>query len=328
MGYHQLTEKQRYQLETYLALGKNKSEIAKLLRVHRSTVYREIKRNTLESNFGFQYDAIEALGISQGRRQMACESRVKVRGDILKYIRKKLKLGWSPEQIAGRMRLEKRKVYVSYSSIYRFIQRDYCDYLYGEGLVHYLRWGERGKRKGRRVYRLPLGANAPRRSIRERPEEATQRRKVGHFERDLMEGKRGKAALLVMTDRKSRLTLLDKVKKRDAKQVHKSTVKIIKKRLRKIIKSSTNDNGHEFIYSRLPRIEKELGVPVYFTDPSAPWQRGTVENAIGLLRQFFPKGCDLSKATQKHLRIAEKLLNNRPRKILSYQTPFEVFNNK
>lgn len=327
MKYRQLTQKQRYQLETFLALKFSKSEIAKLLGVHRSTIYREMERNSLilAGETVSSYDAVPAQGVMSARRKESCLSRHKVRGRILVYVRKKLKSRWSPEQIAGRMNLESNKKRVSYSSIYRYIYADKSDFWTGERLYKYLRRNlkKRGRRKKDR--RLPIGHNAPRMSIRERPKSADKRLRIGHFERDLMEGIRGRKAINVIVDRKSRYTVLGLVR-RNGKSVHRSTLSMFKRpKLKAQKKTLTNDNGYEFIFSRLPRIKKQLGVEVYFTDPSSPWQRGTVENTIGLLREFLPKKMDLSFVSYSRLKRIEKNLNHRPRKVLNFQTPFEIF---
>jgi transposase, IS30 family len=325
MSYHQLTDHQRYQIDRMIALRKRVSEIAEFVGVHRSTIYREIERNGLEV-YGSDkaiYEAIPAIGLTRDRRVEGCLARYKVMGKLRTHVLEKLKRGWSPEQIAGRAKIE-GTFRVSYSSIYRYIEKELRE-LDGERLNVHLRrhTSKRRRRPKKRVCHGRKGA--PKKSIRERPESADLRSEVGHFERDLMEGVRKKQrAVLVVTDRKSRHVTLRFVEK-DGAKVQKLTAKILRqKKIRSIKKSVTNDNGSEFIQSISKSAENEFGVPVYFCDPCSPWQRGTVENTIGLLRQYIPKKYDFSKMNPQELKKIENRLNNRPRKVLNYRTPSEI----
>jgi IS30 family transposase len=312
-----------------ITLRKKISEIAEFVGVHRSTVYREIERNSLEIQ-GFAgpiYEAVPAIGITRARRTEGCELRYKVKGKAKDYVTEKLKLGWSPEQISGRAKLE-MAFRISFSSIYRFIDKDRQDYG-GIGLCKELR-RYTPKRKRRPKKRICHGRKgAPKKGIRERSEKADLRSEMGHFERDLMEGARKRSrAVLVISDRRSRRVILRFVEKSGI-AVQRLTARIFKeKAIKKIKKSLTNDNGSEFIPAISPKSEKDLGVPVYFCDPCSPWQRGSVENAIGLLRQYIPKKYDFSKMTGAQLRKFENKLNNRPRKVLKYRTPAEIYFNE
>ena len=325
MRYHQLTEAQRYQIARLNSLGKSKSDISVFVGVHRSTIYREIARNSFKILFepGPVYDAIPANEISRCRRLEACEKRGKVHGSAKSYIVKKLRCKWSPEQIAGRAKLKGFHA-LSYSSIYRFIERDRNDFCGND--YHTLLRRHCNRRRRKRKTRVCHGRKgAPKKSIRERPKESDLRRELGHFERDLMEGPRGKGAVLVVVDRKSRRLALRLVDK-DGAHVQKVTSNILKsKGLKLCAKTITNDNGSEFIPAISSKSEEQFGIPVYFCDPCSPWQRGTVENSIGLLRQYLPKKYDFSKMSAQKLRRIEDQLNNRPRKILNFKTPSEIF---
>lgn len=329
MSYHQLTDHQRYQIDRMIALRKKVSEIAEFVGVHRSTIYREIARNSLEIFNEAEpiYEAVPAIGLTRDRRIEGCEVRYKVQGEVKDYVMEKLKLGWSPEQIAGRASVE-RAFKISYSSVYRYIDKDRCDLESLELCKHLRRYTPKRKRKPKK--RTCQGRKgAPKKSIRERPKKADLRSELGHFERDLMEGIRKKGrAVLVISDRKSRRVILRFVEKNGVK-VQRLTAKILKeKAIKQTKKSMTNDNGSEFIPAVSTKSEAELGVPVYFCDPCSPWQRGSVENVIGLLRQYIPKKYDFSEMTSAQLKSFENKLNNRPRKVLNFRTPAEIYFNE
>jgi IS30 family transposase len=318
MNYHQLTERERYQIEFMLQRGRTKAEIAKELKRHRSTIYREIARHSLELlNEGIVYDAIPAQGMAEASRREACEARYKVRGELKEYFEQKLEYQWSPEQIAGRYNLQCGQKVIGKSSIYRFIAKDYAD-CFGEGYFTKLRFYNPKRRKKVRYARKPRGE---RRSIRERSTTCEERKECGHFERDLMEGVRGKKAVLVIADRKSRKVFLRMVN-RASSVVHAATITSLAQETKR---SVTNDNGYEFVPRDLFEAEATLGSKIYYCDPHSPWQRGTVENTIGLLRQYLPKRKDLSRVTPRKLKEIEDLLNNRPRKILNFKTPSEMY---
>lgn len=323
MGYHQLTEGKRYQIEALLSLKKGVREIADAIGAHRSTIYRELRRNSLEvlNEPKPVYDASPAHMIAQERRKEACHTRRKVQGNVKSYVCKKLREGLSPEQISERLRIETSRSVVSYSSIYRYIAYDRDDF-FGECLFKNLRRFilKRNRRAPRSNYAVRF--QGKKRSLRERPIDCNQRLNVGHLERDLMEGVRGRRAVLVVVDRKTRYVSLE-FAERNQHSVHHAMKKILRRSNVKV-KTITNDNGHEFLHSRLPRMERELGAPVYFCDPYSPWQRGTVENTIGLIRQYLPRKMDLSEVTSKELKKIEERLNSRPKKVLKFRTPFEM----
>ncbi len=329
MKYHQLTQKQRYQIENYLALKISITEIANKIGMHRSSVYREIKRNSLKDHWGdISYEALSAEGQTEARRRESGTSRRKIKGELLKKIILGLDLHFSPEQIAGRLKLESGMCKTSSSSIYRHIWRDSGDWWEGLGLYRKLRRFVRKRSRKRCTRPEPKGIKSPRLSVRERPMAAENRTEIGHIERDLMEGKRGGVAINVLVDRKSRYTALGSVK-RNGESIQCSTLEIKnRKLLKKKIKTITNDNGYEFIFSRFVNAKKKLGLEVYFTDPGSPWQRGTVENTIGLIRQFLPKKTNLNKIKKSEIRKIEKILNGRPRKILNFYTPTEILTSK
>lgn len=321
MRYHQLTEKERYQIEYLISRGKNYSEIAVELGRHRSTIKREINRNSLELHDGnVVYDAVPAHGIARDRRKESCENRFKLKGEVRDYFEEKIALRWSPDIIAGRLEIERGKKLIHRSSIYRFIENDRLDDLGKCYFTKLPRFGKRRRGLKRKSSERPRGK---RRSIRERTKSCESRRQLGHFERDLMEGLRGKKAVLVFADRKSRKISLSLVH-RNSRSVQQSSRSFVNKQCIKV-KSITNDNGYEFKPRSITAVEKKLKTKLFYCDPGSPWQRGTVENAIGILRNYFPKRTDFTNLSVRKLKKVENLINDRPRKILKYKTPSEIY---
>lgn len=308
--YHHLTQRQRYLIADLLSLKKTKAFIARELNVHRSTVGREIKRNSRTSRGGF-YNAKGAQGNAQGRRLQAYCFRHKIEGLLEQVVIEKLLLGWSPEQICGRLKLEGR-FSLSHETIYRWI------YNINPSMKRCLRYKWRRRRRNGKRRRRGL-EKYPRKFIDVRPEGATQRTELGHWERDLLEGQRGKSALLVLNDRKSRLTRIIRAKSHNSLHVNKQTVRAIGKEL---CKSITNDNGIEF--GKYEDLEKRRSAPVFYCHAYTSWERGTVENTNGLIRHFFPKKTNFNKVTDREIKALENTLNLRPRKMFCFRTPEEV----
>lgn len=313
MGYHHLTLEQRYQIQTLLALGISQTAISQQISVHKSTVGREIKRNIMISN----YRAKGAHYLCRSRRREKGVGTRKIKDELKDIIEGKLKLGWSPEQISGRLNAE-AGIKISHETIYQHILRD-CG---SRGpLRYYLRFA------GYKQYRFKKSHWAERtrrgkRFIDQRPVEANKRSEFGHWERDLVEGSRSdRASLLTIVDRKSRYTLIKWVNFKTIDEVKQNTIAALKP-YKRFNKTVTNDNGSEF--QNPSALEKRLPVKVYYTEPHSPWQRGTNENTNGLIRQYFPKKTKLSQFPQWFPEAIQDTLNFRPRKILNYKTPYEV----
>ena len=307
-GYHHLTQRQRYIIQDLVSLGKSKSEIATELGVNRSTLTRELKRN---SNQKGGYSALGAQSYAKGRKLGSYDYRRKIEGLLEQIVIEKLGVGWSPEQICGRLKLEGRWS-LSHETIYRWIYN-----LHPE-MKRALRFKWRRKKRISRNKRRGL-EKYPRKLIDARPEVANQREELGHWERDLLEGLRGKTALLVMNDRKSRLTKIIRVQSHHCLHVNDQTVKAIgKERCRTI----TNDNGIEF--GKYEDLEKKLSVPIYYCHAYTSWERGTVENTNGLIRHFFPKKTNFNKISDDEIQTLENTLNLRPRKMFNFRTPEEI----
>lgn len=311
MGGH-LTESDRYHIKAQLEAGKTQTEIARKLDIHKSTVSRELKRNSGRKGYRPKQAHQKAA-----KRWNSAAKAIKFTPELAKYVSDCLVKDWSPEQISGRMKLG-GGVTISPERIYQFIGEDKTA---GGTLWTHLRWSHR-KRKKRYGTRDRRGEIPGRRSIEKRKRKANKRKRIGHLERDLIVGTKHKGALLTAVDRKSRLTFAVKVNSKSAREIHTATVKILKP-IKSILSTITNDNGKEFASHK--KTAKRLGAKIYFTHPYSSYERGTNENTNGLLRQYFPKNnTDFTKVTTRQVAVALNKLNTRPRKVLGYRTPIEV----
>jgi IS30 family transposase len=306
MRYRHLSQEERDIISLGEMLEKSSREIAWILCRHHSSVCRELKRNKHSLGYS-KYIAQDYYW----RRRLRGGPRRKIQGEFKCHIVRQLERQWSPEQIVGRMKREGRAG-VSIETIYRFIYRDRQR---GGFLWKNLRRC-RPKRK-RRFPRYTWRHNRP--GIDQRPESTNKRKRLGDFERDLIEGADHQGALLTIVDRKSRLTRIAHLQNKWAQSIHEATLRTLRG-LR--VRSLTNDNGPEFCAFK--KTTTALKVPVFFTRPYASWERGTVENTNGLIRQYFPKKTSLKEISNEQIRRVERLLNNRPRKILGFLTPAEV----
>ena len=316
MSYRQLSLDERYQLQALARQGFSPTQIARELGRHPSTISRELRRNIPGARFGDPYKASLADREMLQRRLVKGERSRKIQGALQALVEAKLRLSWSPEQISGRLWLE-HGIRVSHETIYQHVLRDSRK----RGILRYcLRFGGY---KHHRFKRSTAGDKTRQRKnwLRHRCAEANKRSELGHWERDCVLGVRGGQALLTLVDRKSRYTRIRRVQKVDSEHVAAATLNALDASSGPL-KTLTNDNGCEF--QRDESFQKKLGANIYFTDPSSPWQRGSIENLNGLVRQYVRKGVDIA-TMPPWLEIAlETTLNFRPRKILGYRSPHEV----
>jgi IS30 family transposase len=310
--YSQLTEVQRYQIEALKKAEKNQKEIATIIGVTASTICREFKRNTGQRGYRPKQANIKALI----RRKEAVKS-VKMTTALITLIETKIKLDWSPEQVAGWLDREK-EIKISHERIYQHVWADKFD---GGELYKCLRQSNK-KRKKRYGSKDKRGQIRNRISIDDRPEVVSQKTRIGDWEIDTVIGKNHQGALVTIVDRKSKFTLIKKVDSKHAEVVTQATITLLTPYLDKTL-TITADNGKEF--SGHEQMTNELGAAVYFAHPYSSWERGLNENTNGLIRQYFTKGSSFESITDAQVEEVMEKLNHRPRKTLNYETPHAMF---
>ena len=306
MTYHHLSREERYQISALLKEGLSQSDIAINLGRHKTTISREIARNS-----GLRgYRPKQANFLAQQRSTNSRNARQMDPSDWL-LVERYLQSQWSPEQISA-------KVPISHETIYRHI---YADKSFGGTLYSHLRC-QKKRRKRYAGGRDRRGQIIGRRAISDRPAHIEERRQLGHWEGNTLTGKIHKQAIISLVERKSGYAVLAKVGNKTAHLVSSAIIDRLNPIAMKV-QTLTFDNGKEF--SDHAKIDSALGSISYFADPYSSWQRGSNENLNGLIRQYIPKSRPLSTVSDKELARIESLLNNRPRKRLGFKTPHEVF---
>lgn len=310
MSYTQLTREQRYQIYALMKAGHGQTRITEIVGCHKSTISRECARNRGQRG----YRPKQAHELSRERHLAAYRPRLT--GETWATVESLLRREWSPEQIAGRLKLEGRAS-VSHERIY---QHSSADKRRGGTLHLHLRCRKvRRKRYGARSRR---GQIPNRVGIEARPAVVEARARVGDWEADTSVGAAHRGAIVSLVERKSKLVRLGKVERNTAAAVAAASLALLGAAGRRV-HTVTSDNGREF--SHHERIAAGLGAQFYFARPYASWERGLNENTNGLVRQYFPKKSDFSKITSRQVEQVAERLNNRPRKTLGYRTPNEVF---
>jgi IS30 family transposase len=309
--YKHLTTEERLAICQGIQQGRSLADIARSLGRSKSTLSRELRRNG--TGLGYLPDLAQRR---YRRRRQACRPRPKLGlRQLRRYVMLCLERGWSPEQIAGRLRREKQGAFVSYETIYRFIYQSPLGRQ--EKLWEYLRRGKRHRTHphGRQAQKTLIPNRV---FIDQRPPEALERTEPGHWETDSLLYPRGQA-LNVLVDRMSRYTLVTKLEDKTSQ----ATARALCQRLASWpARTITADNGPEHAHHAL--VSQRLGASFFFCHPYHSWEKGTVEQTNSLLRRYLPRRTDLRRLSQEELdQIAEEL-NARPRKCLKYQTPKEV----
>ena len=306
MTYHHLSQEERYQISALLKAGLTQAQISLNLGRHKSTISREVSRNS-----GLRgYRPRQACLLAENRALNSRNARQITDADWL-CVKSYLREQWSPEQIAS-------EVSMSHETIYR---RVYADKAIGGDLYKSLRC-QRKRRKRYAGGRDRRGQILGRRPICERPRHIEERLQIGHWEGDTLIGKSHKHAIVSLVERKSGYAVLAKVENKTADLVSTAIIKRLMP-ISERVQTLTYDNGKEF--ANHASIDKALGSTTYFADPYSSWQRGSNENLNGLIRQYIPKSRPLSTVTDDELAKIEMLLNTRPRKPLGYKTPIEIF---
>ena len=307
---------ERDEIAIMLASGSSFRTIAGRLGRSVSSIHAEVKRNSVNG----QYLATQAEQLSQTRNSRSRKSNPLKNPEIYSYACLKLREGWSPEQIAGRLKRDNQgKTVICHETIYRYIYS-----LEGKSkqLHEYLVRKHQKRRPwyGRCLYRRGISNRI---SIRERPEEINNLSVFGHWETDAVEGKSHSGGIQSMLERKTRFYDARLLINIDSEYGHKAQTEMLVKYPKPVRQSLTLDNGKEnYNHHKLTR---DYGIKTYFCDPNCAWQKGSNENHNGILRRYIPKKTDLTTITQFELDSILEKINNRPRKCLGYETPAEAF---
>ena len=319
--YRQLTVEERVEIYRLLADGKSRRAMGALLGRSAATVSRELRRNSLKTKaWPGGYAPLRAQALAERRRQRGRPHKLTAYPALRALVRAYLLAGWSPEQIAGRLRRAHGQPVISPESIYRFIyhrsaQKDYWHRLLPRRKS---RRGRLGTRGGSSV--LHLEHRVP---IHERPAEANDRSQPGHWEADLMLFRKYGQAVLVLHERTSRHLRLTRQPNKAAQPVADNLGHLLEPLPPALRQTLTFDNGTEF--AEHYQLTQRLGVQTFFCDPHQPWQKGGIENAIGRMRRHLPRKTDLATLCPDDLQACVQRYNDTPRKCLRFLTPNEAF---
>lgn len=320
--YKHFSIEERESLLVLKKSGKKVTEIAKVLKRNKSSVSRELKRNSINGD----YSACAAEAAYKERRKNSKRRKLLENEELKETVQRLIiEEHWSPEEISGRLKIEDSKHQISYGTIYRGIYSGMLE-------THKLSHRERGivrklRHKGKRRKKSGEAENRGKivisHEISERPDEANIRSVSGHLEADTVLGKRGGACLVTLVDRKLRYGWIERASSKSAEDVNAAILRILHKLPVGYVKSITPDRGKEFACHSL--ITKATAIEFYFPPPHSPWARGTNENFNGLLREFVPKKRDISLFSDDQISDFALKLNTRPRKCLGWKSPLELF---
>ena len=314
-----LTSAEREQISRGLAAGRGIRDIARELQRPASTISREVARNGGRT----RYRAVDADARAWRRAERPKPCRLALEHKLRARVAAKLKLDWSPEQIAGWLQREypgDARMHISHETIYRTLYVQARGALKKELLAHLRRHHPLRRSRRYSTAGQPRGQIIDAVPIAERPPSVEDRAVPGHWEGDLLAGAKN-THVATLVERQSRFVQLIKVPSKDTETVVRALTRHVRRLPNGLMASLTWDRGLEMAHHK--RFTVATDVAVYFCDPQSPWQRGTNENTNGLLRQYFPKGTDLSIVTQAQLNAIARRLNMRPRKTLGFMTPAE-----
>ena len=318
--YHQLTIHEREQIKLWCQQGLSCRAIARKVGRNHRTIAREMVRNS--PGLGTQTYCPTLAQKRATKRRIERRRKKLHEGALQNYVVRRLGKGWSPEVIAGRLRRINSQLTVCPETIYRFIyDKDHK----GERYYEFLHRGHKRRESwfGRSTQTRKRLSIPNRLNISFRPDEANTRETVGHLGTDLMEGlRKSGGAVSVTVDRKSGLVMLDKLVSKESEARIKALIERLIKYPRAMRQTVSMDNGTE--NTNHEKLQQELDCPTFFCNPYHSWEKGTVENTIGLVRSWIPKGTDLTVITQADLNAIMLELNHRPRKRLGFLTPYEV----
>jgi len=312
MNYTQLTQEQRYHISALQKAGHPQINIAGIVGVHKSTISREIARNSGERG----YRPKQAHEFATEKRHNA-EKHITFTPELQEMVTQKIMLDWSPEQISGYFELHVIGS-ISHERIYQFLLADKKS---GGTLHTHLRHSGK-KRKKRYGAKDRRGQIKNRVSIDERPKVVDKKERIGDWEGDTIIGAQQQKAIVTLVDRASKIVRIGRVATKHSDVVSEIIIGLLRP-MKRLTHTVTFDNGKEF--SGHKKIAKSLNADVYFAHPYSSWERGLNENTNGLIRQYIKKGSSFEGVTEKRIAFIEDRLNNRPRKSLGYYTPNETY---
>lgn len=323
-SYRRLSYEEREEISRCLASGMKICKISRLLERHKSTISREVRKGSCNR---YTYRAGKAHKRAKRNASRRKQDKRKLYGNkrLARLVKKYLKEKWSPEQIAEKLKIEyptDMTMRISPDSIYMYV------YVMPKGvlkeeLLRALRHKHRRRHKRHSERAVTIKDMEDMIGIDERPKEVETRTIPGHWEGDLMVGKNRQSAIGTLVERKTRLLKIVRLKNKTAKEVKTKFARELKKVPEKLRLSMTYDQGREMAEHKA--LSKAVKMTVYFAHKASPWERGTNENTNGLLRQYFPKGTDFNKVSLRELKLAERQMNDRPRKTLGWKSPKEAY---
>ncbi len=311
--YDRLDIDERYEIYRLHEAGKSRGEIGRVMGRSASTIGRELRRNSLPKG-GYKPASADRIALSRRRRR----SRIERLSPLRSFVGDRLAMGWSPEQIAGRLRLDGSEHTVCHETIYRFIYRPR---LRIEKLYRFLPRAKAAR--GRRYFKRRREPIPGRWSIHHRPPAVERRTEFGHWEGDLMQFRTQRGNLLTLCERQSRFTFAAPLKTKTAEETDWMLRTILGSLPQPARRSITFDNGSEFTLHH--NLTDSLAIETFFCDPHSPWQRGTIENTNGIIRRDMPRKTQVSDYSARDIDELAWAINSTPRKCLGFKTPAETF---
>ena len=313
-----LTNYERQKLQYWLQTKMSLRAIARTMRRTHSALSKEINKNGDGDRIKYRADIAQRM--FEKRRHKQRKGKLDKYPELKKIVVNGLEEGWSPDVIAGKLKTSYEKQTISHESIYHYIYNRGGRF---EGLYKYLRQAKskRQKRSSRKSGNLRI---PERKSIHDRPNYIDERKRYGDWESDSVIFSKQKTILSVQSERKSKLIRMHKAANKTAEETANALIRTIESLPDELFKTITFDNGTENV--KHTEIKKKYDIETYFCDPFASWQKGGVENANKLIRQYLPRNTDMAKLTDRDIYEIQEKLNNRPRKCLDYLTPNEVIN--
>jgi len=311
--YKQLTYEQRCHIYQLNKIDWSQKDIAIEIGVDKSTISRELKRNSGDRGYRFEQANEKAM-----QRRKEAKKAIKMTPSLISFIEELIIDDWSPEQISGRL-LDEQAILISHERIYQHIWSNKTEG--GNLYAHLRRQGKKYQSRGRDG-KTSRGRIKNQISIDDRPDIVDEKGRFGDWEIDTVIGKSHQGALVTIVERKTLFTAIARVIGKKAEYVTQATIRLLEP-FKGLLESITADNGKEFAFHE--EISECLDIDFYFAHPYCSWERGLNENTNGLIRQYFPKDTNFKNITDLDVEKVMEKLNNRPRKTLDFKTPNEMF---